>query len=116
MGLLTIAPAVQAPRAYTRVFVLRLPLTTLMFELENTMPCTRNAELLLGCWMFNPSSPGTRPSVRIALPGRLHWLSDGHWISTRCGSVMHFTAAVSAPNGTWSVFPPVKQVLPAAPL
>src|SRR2546423_9154449 len=107
---------VHTPRAYTRVFVVRLPLATLMSELANTMPCTRNAEPPLGCAMFSPCSPGIRPSVRIALPGRLHWLSDGHWISTFCGSVMHFTAAVSVPNGTWSVSPPVKQVLPGEPL
>src|SRR5205823_12348879 len=100
-GVLWTVPA-HAPRAYTRVFVFRLPLTTLMFELEKTMPCTRNAEPV-GCWMFSPSSPGTRPSVRIALPGRLHWASDGHWIITFFGSGAHVTAAESAPNGTWRV-------------
>src|SRR5437016_2909554 len=86
----------QAPRAYTLVFVCRLPFTTLMFELEKIRPCTRNAEPV-GCWMLRPSSPAIRPRVRIALPGRLHWLSDGQWMTTRDGSGEQLTTAESAP-------------------
>src|SRR5436305_13316468 len=87
---------VDAPRAYTRVLVFSAPLTTSSVEFEKTVPCTRNVEPV-GCWMFTPSSPATLPRLRIALPGRLHWLSDGHWISTFAGSTTQLTAAESGP-------------------
>src|SRR2546423_12757449 len=107
----------HAPRAYTRVLVFRLPLTTLMFEFEKTVPCTRKVEPV-GCWMFRPSSPAIRPSARIALPGRLHWLRDGHWMSTFLGSAVQLTAAESEPAKLFSasVSVPPKQCWPAAPL
>src|SRR5438874_981739 len=107
----------QAPRAKTLVLVSRLPFTTLMFELGKTRPCTRNADPV-GCWMFRPSSPAIRPRVRIALPGRLHWLSDGHRISTRVGSGEQLTTAESVPLKLFSgnVSAPPKQCWPGEAL
>ncbi len=98
------------------MLVFNAPFTTLMFELEYTTPCTRNVEPE-GCWMFRPSSPGIRPSVRMALPGRLHVLSDGHWITTFAGSAEQVTAAESVPLkfGSDNVSEPPKHGWPAAP-
>jgi hypothetical protein len=98
--------------------VVRLPLATLIVELENTTPCTLNADPF-GCATLRPGSPATFPSVRIALPGRLHWLSDGHWMRTFAGSAAHVTVAdwvlVKPVSGRLSA-PLLKQDWPAAPL
>src|ERR1043165_274352 len=102
----------QVPRAYAAVLVTRPPLTTLMFELAKMVPWTRKFEPEAGCVTLMPSSPGTLPRVRIALPGRLHWVSEEHWICTVAGSTEHVTAAESLPLKLLScnVLLPLKQV------
>src|SRR5690242_15134952 len=89
-----------------------------MVELENTTPCTLSDDPV-GCCSLMPGSPATRPRVRIALPGRLHWLSDGHWMSTLAGSAAQVTLAdwvlVKPVNVRFSE-PLLKQCWPVAPL
>src|SRR4051812_25735611 len=84
------------------------------------LPCTRKLEVF-GWLICRPSSPAMLPSVRIALPGRLQLLSDGHWIRTADdGSELHVTAAEVVPSkdGSDRVLDEPKQFPPAvdAPL
>ncbi len=110
----------QLPRAMTSASFVSEPEVRWMVEFEKTRPCTLSGLVVLSGVILMPSSPGTSPRLRMALPGLLLApIGTTEGVAPPAPALdEHVTVerdAVEYSVGSCRAPPPGKQVLPVAP-